>query len=59
MKKLERDVHVERYFPDVLAPAKEMKAIAAGEDPKHHQLYEKAWNDGKACSQLFQIQMNP
>ena len=21
MKKLERDVHVERYFPDVLAPA--------------------------------------
>ena len=43
MKKLERDVHVERYFPDVLAPAKEMKAIAAGEDPEFHLLYEKAW----------------
>lgn len=43
MKKLERDVHVERYFPDVLAPAKEMKAIAAGEDTEFHLLYEKAW----------------
>ena len=43
MKKLERDVHVERYFPDVLVPAKEMKAIAAGEDPEFHLLYEKAW----------------
>ena len=27
----------------MLAPAKEMKAIAAGEDPEFHLLYEKAW----------------
>jgi hypothetical protein len=43
MKKIVREVKVERYFPDVLAPAKEMKAIAKAEDPEFQMLYEKAW----------------
>ncbi len=43
MKKLYRDVKVERYFPDVLAPAKEFKEIAAAEDPEYALMYDTAW----------------
>ena len=43
MKKLYRDVKVERYFPDVLAPAKEFKEIAAAEDPEYALMYDAAW----------------
>ncbi len=43
MKKIYRDVKVERYFPDVLAPAKEFRDIAAGEDPEYALIYDAAW----------------
>ena len=43
MEKITRDVKVERYFPDVLAPAKEFREIAAGEDPEFALLYDEAW----------------
>lgn len=34
-----RNVHVERYYPDVLANAKEFKVIASIENPE----FTKAW----------------
>lgn len=43
MDKLKREVHVERYFPDVLAGAKEFKALAQGENPEYGLIYEEAW----------------
>ena len=43
MKKITRDVKVERYYPDVLSPAKEMKAIAQAENPEYGLLYDEAW----------------
>lgn len=43
MQKINRDVHVERYYPDVLAPAKEFKALSASEDEEFNALYEEAW----------------
>ncbi len=43
MKKIYRDVRVERYFPDVLAPAKEFRDIAAAEDPEYALIYDAAW----------------
>lgn len=43
MEKISRDVHVERYYPDVLAPAKEFKALSASEDEEFNALYEEAW----------------
>lgn len=43
MRKINRDVHVERYYPDVLAPAKEFKALSASEDEEFNALYEEAW----------------
>lgn len=43
MKKITRDVKVERYYPDVLSPAKEMKAIAQAENLEYGLLYDEAW----------------
>lgn len=43
MEKITRDVRVERYFPAVVAPAKEFKAIATAENPEYTLLYEAAW----------------
>ncbi|HMM20642.1 MAG TPA: DUF2313 domain-containing protein [Selenomonadales bacterium] len=43
MDKLVRDVHVERYYPAVLAPAKEFKAIANAVNPELNVLWQRAW----------------
>lgn len=38
-----RDVHVERYYPSVLAPAKEFKTIAEAENPEFAVLWRRWW----------------
>ena len=38
-----RDVHVERYYPDVLSPAKELKNIAGDVNPELVELWKRAW----------------
>ena len=43
MDKLVRDVHVERYYPAVLAPAKEFKTIAEVVNPELNLLWRKVW----------------
>lgn len=43
MKKIERDAHVERYYPSVVAPAKEFKVLAEAENPEFKLLYEAFW----------------
>lgn len=41
--KITRDVRLQRYFPDVLAPAKEFKALAETENPEFKLLWDAAW----------------
>lgn len=41
--KITRDVRLQRYFPDVLAPAKEFKALAEAENPEFKLLWDAAW----------------
>lgn len=36
-----REVYVERYYPDVVAPAQEFKAIAATENPELNLLWQR------------------
>lgn len=43
MDKISRNVHVERYYPDVLLPAKEFKALSAAENEEFNALYVEAW----------------
>ena len=43
MDELVRDVHVERYYPSVLAPAKEFKAIANAENPELNLVWRRVW----------------
>ena len=43
MDKITRDVHVERYYPSVVAPAAEFKSLAAMENPELHALWELFW----------------
>lgn len=43
MKKIERDAHVERYYPSVVAPAKEFKVLAEAENPEFKLLYDAFW----------------
>ena len=43
MKKIERDAHVERYYPSVVAPAKEFKVLAEVENPEFKLLYDAFW----------------
>jgi len=38
-----RTVHVERYYPDVLANAKEFKTIAAAENPEFKKVWKAIW----------------
>lgn len=38
-----RDVHVERYYPSVLANAREFAAIAQAENPELRALWQAAW----------------
>lgn len=43
LNKISRDVRLQRYHPDVLAPAKEFKALAAAENPEFNVVWEFAW----------------
>lgn len=43
MEVIKRDVSVQRYYPNVLAPAKEFKAIAAAENPEYAILWDALW----------------
>lgn len=43
MDKITRDVHVERYYPSVVAPAAEFKTLASMENPELHALWELFW----------------
>lgn len=43
MDEIVRDVHVERYYPAVVAPAKEFKAIANAENPELNLVWRRVW----------------
>lgn len=43
LNKISRDVRMQRYHPDVLAPAKEFKALAAAENPEFNVVWGFAW----------------
>ncbi|CUH95868.1 hypothetical protein P22_1954 [Propionispora sp. 2/2-37] len=43
MDELVRDVHVERYYPQVIAPAKEFKAIAEVVNPELTLIWKRLW----------------
>lgn len=40
---ISRDVKLQRYFPRVVAPAKEFKALAEAENPEFNLLWDAAW----------------
>lgn len=43
MEVIKRDVSVQRYYPNVLAQAKEFKALAAAENPEYAVLWDALW----------------
>ncbi len=43
MDELVRDVHVERYYPPVVAPAKEFKEIAEVVNPELNLVWKRLW----------------
>ena len=43
MDKIVRDVHVERYYPSVVAPSAEFKVLAEIEDPEFTVVWERVW----------------
>ena len=43
MNEIVRDVHVERYYPQVVAPAKEFKAIAEVVNPELSFVWKRLW----------------
>ena len=43
MDKITRDVHVERYYPSVVAPSTEFKTLAAIENPEYARQWEHLW----------------
>lgn len=43
IKRPDHEPKVERYYPDVLAPAKELKKLAAAENPEFQILWDQAW----------------
>lgn len=43
MDKIVRDVRVERYYPPVVAPAAEFRALAQVENPEYRVLWEALW----------------
>ena len=43
MDKIVRDVHVERYYPSVVAPSAEFKVLAQIENPEFALLWEQVW----------------
>lgn len=43
MDKITRDVRVQRYFPSVVAPSREFRALAEAENPEFKLIYDAAW----------------
>lgn len=43
MDEIKREVKLQRYFPSVVAPAKEFRSIADAENPEFSLLYDAAW----------------
>lgn len=43
LTKITRDVHLQRYYPSVVAPAAEFRALADAENPEFKLLYEALW----------------
>ena len=43
LKRPDHEPKVERYYPDVVAPAKELKQLAAAENPEFQILWDQAW----------------
>lgn len=43
MDKIVRDVRVERYYPPVVAPSAEFRALARVENPEYRVLWEALW----------------
>ena len=43
LKRPDHEPKVERYYPDVVAPAKEFKKLAAAENPEFQILWDQAW----------------
>ena len=43
MDKITRDVHVERYYPSVVAPSTEFKTLAAIENPEYKLQWGQLW----------------
>lgn len=43
MEAIKRDVSVQRYYPNVLAPAKDFKALAEAENPEYAILWDALW----------------
>ena len=43
LKRPDHEPKVERYYPDVVAPAKELKKLAAVENPEFQILWDQAW----------------
>ena len=43
MDKIVRDVRVERYYPPVVAPSAEFRALAQVENPEYRVLWEALW----------------
>ena len=43
IKRPDHDPKVERYYPDVVAPAKEFKKLASAENPEFQILWDQAW----------------
>lgn len=43
MEPIKRDAAVQRYYPSVIAPAKEFQALAAAENPEFTLLWDAAW----------------
>lgn len=43
IKRPDHEPKVERYYPDVVAPAKELKKLAAAENPEFQILWDQAW----------------
>lgn len=43
LKKISRNVRLQRYYPDVMAPAKEFRALAETENPEFNLIWGHAW----------------
>lgn len=57
IKRPDHEPKVERYYPDVVAPAKELKKLAAAENPEFQILWDQAWEWMKIPSSMIFLKM--